>query len=163
MAEIEIRAFAADDADDVLSVILPIQREEFGINITADAQPDLRVIPDYYQSGKGQFWVAVKDGAIVGTLGLKDIGHNQAALRKMFVAAEVRGSEHGVAARLLDRLFSHARDAGLTDIFLGTTDKFVAAHRFYEKNGFVEIAKADLPRSFPLMPVDSKFYRYKFG
>lgn len=163
MAEIEIRAFTADDADDVLSVILPIQLEEFGINITADAQPDLRVIPDYYQSGKGQFWVAVEDGAIVGTLGLKDIGHGQAALRKMFVAAEVRGSEHGVAARLLDRLFAHARDAGLTDIFLGTTDKFVAAHRFYEKNGFVEIAKADLPRSFPLMPVDSKFYQYKFG
>ncbi|PDT16332.1 GNAT family N-acetyltransferase [Rhizobium sp. J15] len=163
MAEIEIRAFTADDADDVLSVILPIQREEFGINITADAQPDLRVIPDYYQSGKGQFWVAVKDGAIVGTLGLKDIGNGQAALRKMFVAAEVRGREHGVAARLLDRLFAHARDAGLTDIFLGTTDKFVAAHRFYEKNGFVEIAKADLPRLFPLMPVDSKFYRYKFA
>lgn len=163
MAEIEIRPFAADDADAVLSVILPIQREEFGIDITADAQPDLRVIPDYYRSGKGQFWVAVWNGAIVGTLGLKDIGNNQAALRKMFVAAAVRGSEHGVAARLLDRLFAHARETGLTDIFLGTTDKFVAAHRFYEKNGFSEIAKADLPRSFPLMAVDSKFYRYKLG
>ncbi|MBB2713008.1 GNAT family N-acetyltransferase [Rhizobium sophoriradicis] len=163
MAEIEIRPFAEGDADDVLSVILPIQREEFGIDITADAQPDLRVIPDFYQSGKGQFWVAVKDGAIVGTLGLKDIGHNQAALRKMFVAAEVRGREHGVAALLLDRMFAHARDAGLTDIFLGTTDKFVAAHRFYEKNGFTEIARSALPRAFPLMAVDNKFYRYKLG
>ncbi|NKF31639.1 GNAT family N-acetyltransferase, partial [Pseudomonas sp. BGM005] len=136
-------------ADDVLSVILPIQREEFGIDITADAQPDLRVIPDFYQSGKGQFWVAVKDDVIVGTVGLKDIGNNQAALRMMFVAAEVRGREHGVAALLLDRLFAHARDVGLTDIFLGTTDKFVAAHRFYEKNGFTEIAKSALPRTFP--------------
>ncbi|TBY76325.1 GNAT family N-acetyltransferase [Rhizobium leguminosarum] len=163
MADVEIRTFTADDADDVLSVILPIQREEFGIDITADEQPDLRVIPDFYQSGKGQFWVAVKDGAIVGTVGLKDIGNNQAALRKMFVSAEVRGSEHGVAARLLDYLFAHARDVGLTDIFLGTTDKFVAAHRFYEKNGFSEIAKSALPRSFPLMAVDSKFYRYKVG
>ncbi|WP_064694067.1 GNAT family N-acetyltransferase [Rhizobium aegyptiacum] len=163
MAEIEIRPFAAGDADDVLSVILPIQREEFGIDITADAQPDLRVIPDFYQSGKGQFWVAVKDGAIVGTLGLKDIGNNQAALRKMFVAAEVRGREHGVAARLLERMFAHARAVGLADIFLGTTDKFVAAHRFYEKNGFTEIAKSALPRSFPLMAVDSKFYRFKVG
>lgn len=163
MAEIEIRPFAEGDADDVLSVILPIQREEFGIDITADAQPDLRVIPDFYQSGKGQFWVAVKDGAIVGTLGLKDIGNNQAALRKMFVAAEVRGREHGVAALLLERMFTHARDAGLTDIFLGTTDKFVAAHRFYEKNGFTEIAKSALPRAFPLMAVDNKFYRYKLG
>ncbi|TAX70839.1 GNAT family N-acetyltransferase [Rhizobium leguminosarum] len=163
MADVEIRTFTADDADAVLSVILPIQREEFGIDITVDAQPDLRVIPDFYQSGKGQFWVAVKDGAIVGTVGLKDIGNNQAALRKMFVSAAVRGHEHGVAARLLDRLFTYARDAGLTDIFLGTTDKFVAAHRFYEKNGFAEIAKNALPRSFRLMAVDSKFYRYKVG
>ncbi|MGZ2502854.1 GNAT family N-acetyltransferase [Rhizobium leguminosarum] len=163
MADVEIRTFTVDDADAVLSVILPIQREEFGIDITVDAQPDLRVIPDFYQSGKGQFWVAVKDGAIVGTVGLKDIGNNHAALRKMFVSAEVRGREHGVAARLLDRLFAHARDVGLTDIFLGTTDKFVAAHRFYEKNGFTEIAKSALPRSFPLMAVDSKFYRYKVG
>ncbi|MBY5554467.1 GNAT family N-acetyltransferase [Rhizobium leguminosarum] len=163
MADVEIRTFTADDADAVLSVILPIQREEFGIDITADEQPDLRVIPDFYQSGKGQFWVALKDGVIVGTVGLKDIGNNQAALRKMFVSAEVRGSEHGVAARLLDRLFAHARDVGLTDIFLGTTDKFVAAHRFYEKNGFSEIAKSALPRTFPLMAVDSKFYRYKVG
>ncbi|WP_434729861.1 GNAT family N-acetyltransferase [Rhizobium binae] len=163
MAEIEVRPFAEGDADDVLSLILPIQREEFGIDITADAQPDLRVIPDFYQSGKGQFWVAVEDGAIVGTVGLKDIGNNQAALRKMFVAAEVRGREHGVAALLLDRLLVHSRDAGLTDIFLGTTDKFVAAHRFYEKNGFAEIAKSALPRAFPLMAVDSKFYRYMVG
>ncbi|MBY5459736.1 GNAT family N-acetyltransferase [Rhizobium beringeri] len=163
MADVEIRTFTVDDADAVLSVILPIQREEFGIDITVDAQPDLRVIPDFYQSGKGQFWVAVKDGAIVGTVGLKDIGNNHAALRKMFVSAEVRGREHGVAARLLDRLFAHARDVGLTDIFLGTTDKFVAAHRFYEKNGFTEIAKSALPRSFPLMAMDSKFYRYKVG
>ena len=163
MAEIEIRTFAPDDADGVISVILPIQREEFGIDITADTQPDLRVIPDFYQSGKGQFWVAVKDGAVVGTLGLKDIGNNQVALRKMFVAAEVRGREHGVAARLLEALFAHAGKVGVTDIFLGTTDKFVAAHRFYEKNGFSEITSKDLPQEFPRMAVDSKFYRYKFG
>jgi N-acetylglutamate synthase-like GNAT family acetyltransferase len=161
MIEIEIRTFTPDDADDVISVILPIQREEFGIDITADAQPDLRVIPDFYQSGKGQFWVAVKDGAIVGTLGLKDIGNNQAALRKMFVAAEVRGREHGVARRLLEALFAHAGEVGVTDIFLGTTDKFLAAQRFYEKNGFVEIPATDLPRAFPRMAVDSKFYQRK--
>ncbi|WP_454848438.1 GNAT family N-acetyltransferase [Rhizobium binxianense] len=163
MSEITIRAFVSDDADGVISVILPIQREEFDIDITADAQPDLRVIPDFYQSGKGQFWVALRDDAIVGTLGLKDIGNDQAALRKMFVASEVRGSGHGVAAKLLDALFSHAQEQGIRDIFLGTTDKFVAAHRFYEKNGFTEIAKKDLPRSFPLMAVDSRFYRLKLG
>ena len=87
MSDIEIRPFDIADIDGVFSVILPIQRDEFGIAITADDQPDLAVIPDFYQARKGQFWVAELDGTIVGTLGLKDIGNNQTALRKMFVAA----------------------------------------------------------------------------
>ncbi len=159
MSEIEIRPFVASDMDDVFAVILPIQREEFGIAITADDQPDLAAIPDSYQSGKGQFWVAVRNGQIVGTIGLKDIGNSQTALRKMFVAADVRGREHGVAARLLAGLVDHAEAQGIKGIFLGTTDKFLAAHRFYEKNGFAEVSKSELPPSFPLMAVDSKFYR----
>jgi hypothetical protein len=45
------------------------------------------------------------------------------------------------------------------DIFLGTTGKFLAAHRFYEKNAFTEIDAAELPPAFPRMAVDTKFYR----
>ena len=155
---IAIDRFEPDDTNAVIDVILAIQRGEFGFSITADDQPDLRAIPDFYQTGTGDFWVARKDGKVVGTIGLKDIGSGQAALRKMFVAASFRGREFGVAARLLSRLFEHARERAITDVFLGTTDKFLAAHRFYEKNGFLEIAKGALPKSFPLMGLDTKFY-----
>jgi hypothetical protein len=33
-----------------------------------------------------------------------------------------------------------------------------AAHRFYEKNGFTQLAKTALPQSFPLMGADTIFY-----
>ena len=157
-AAIEITRFERGDAQGVIDVILQIQREEFGFSLTADDQPDLQSIPDFYQAGTGDFWVARLDGKIIGTIGLKDIGAAQAALRKMFVAAPFRGREFGVARRLLSRLFDHGRERAITDIFLGTTDRFLAAHRFYEKNGFVEIAKEALPKSFPLMAVDTRFY-----
>jgi predicted N-acetyltransferase YhbS len=39
----------------------------------------------------------------------------------------------------------------------------LAAHRFYEKHGFSEIAPAQLPPSFPIMRVDTKFYRLELG
>lgn len=159
MSDIDIRPYADGDAAGVIDVILPIQREEFGIAISAADQPDLAAIPAFYQSGKGGFWVALKDGRIVGTLGLKDIGNDQAALRKMFVASHVRGREHSVATRLLAGLIAHAERSGLREVFLGTTEKFLAAHRFYEKNGFSEIRKEDLPAAFPVMAVDVKFYR----
>jgi N-acetylglutamate synthase-like GNAT family acetyltransferase len=158
MCDIQIKRFEPDDQQGVIDVIVPIQREEFGIAITAEDQPDLKAIPTFYQSGTGDFWVAKAGEQVIGTIGLKDIGAGQGALRKMFVAAEYRGREFGIATRLLQRLIDDARDRGVKDIFLGTTDKFLAAHRFYEKHGFTEVAKETLPASFPLMAVDSKFY-----
>ncbi|ASY67976.1 GNAT family N-acetyltransferase [Sinorhizobium fredii] len=154
----KIRRFSASDEQGVIDVILPIQREEFGIAITAEDQPDLRAIPEFYQTGDGDFWVAAAGERIVGTIALKDIGGAEAALRKMFVAPEFRGREHGVAAGLLDALLAHSERRKIEAIYLGTTEKFLAAHRFYEKNGFVEIAREDLPASFPVMGVDTKFY-----
>ena len=86
---------------------------------------------------------------VVGTVGLKDIGSGQTALRKMFVAAPFRGRELGVAGTLLDVLLAHARAKGVAEIFLGTTDKFLAAHRFYEKRNFQGAAKSEnFPRPF---------------
>ena len=64
------------------------------------------------------------------------------------------------AASLLDTLLSWAHEKGLDAVYLGTTAQFQAAHRFYEKNGFVEVAKEALPSAFPVMGVDSRFYRY---
>jgi N-acetylglutamate synthase-like GNAT family acetyltransferase len=155
---IQISRFEPADQQGVIEVIVPIQREEFGIAITAEEQPDLQAIPDFYQVGTGDFWVAKQGTKLIGTIGLKDIGAHQAALRKMFVAAPFRGREFGVAALLLNRLLEEAERRGVKDIYLGTTDKFLAAHRFYEKHGFVEVTKTGLPESFPVMVVDSKFY-----
>jgi len=157
-----IERFSAADQRGVIDVILPIQNQEFGIPISEQQQPDLHDIPQFYQCGTGDFWIARCDGKVVGTLGLKDIGNAQAALRKMFVSAPYRGRDYGVAALLLKALLQHAQAEKVKDVFLGTTDKFLAAHRFYEKNGFQEIQVSALPEAFPLMAVDSKFYRLTF-
>lgn len=143
----------------VVALILPIQNAEFSIDITASQQPDLSDIEGFYQAGKGDFWLALADETVVGCIGLKDIGHQQAALRKMFVAPAWRGSEKGVANGLLTALLAHAARQQLHDIYLGTTSQFLAAHRFYEKNGFQAVDRASLPDTFPVMKVDSKFYR----
>ena len=155
---IEIVPFVPEHAAGVVAVILPIQQSEFDIPITLDAQPDLLDVSAFYQQGSGNFWVALKDGEVVGTVALLDIGNGQAALRKMFVRAEYRGAEHQVAKRLLETLITWSRAHELQNIYLGTTSKFLAAHRFYEKNGFREITPAELPTAFPVMAVDNKFY-----
>ncbi|WP_050467579.1 GNAT family N-acetyltransferase [Herbaspirillum chlorophenolicum] len=155
---IEIRPFSLEHAEGVVKVILPIQQQEFDIPITLEGQPDLNDISGFYQQGKGNFWVALDGGEVVGTVSLLDIGNDRVALRKMFVAASHRGSEHGTARRLLDGAIGWAKMQGVKQVYLGTTAKFLAAHRFYEKNGFALIEKAALPPSFPVMTVDTRFY-----
>ena len=155
----EVLSFIPAFSHGVADLIVAIQQGEFAIDIAYEDQPDLQDIPAFYQNGAGNFWVALDGAKVVGTIALKDIGNNQAALRKMFVAANHRGSDKGVAKELLSTLLGHARMAGLKDIYLGTTAEFLAAHRFYEKHGFELIEAADLPESFPRMAVDTRFYR----
>jgi GNAT superfamily N-acetyltransferase len=143
----------------VVDVILPIQQSEFGIPITLEAQPDLLDIPGFYQNGKGNFWVAIEGSEVIGTIAMIDIGNDQGALRKMFVKSDFRGSTFGVAQNLLLTLVDWCKSNKIQELYLGTTSRFIAAHRFYEKNGFTEIKKTELPMSFPIMSVDSKFYR----
>ena len=118
-------------------------------------------IPNFYQRNNGNFWIAKSEDLVIGTISLLDIGNDQSALRKMFVNKNYRGKELGVAKKLLQTLLGWATTKSVKEIFLGTTEKFKAAHRFYEKSGFEEINKNELPERFPIMSVDVKFYRFK--
>ena len=160
MSGVTIETYTDTNKKAVADLILHIQNVEFGIPITLELQPDLDQIPGFYQTNNGNFWIAKIDDKIVGTISLLDIGDRKGALRKMFVDKHYRGKEFGVGQKLLNTLVDWARDKGFTEIFLGTTEKFTRAQRFYEKNGFKEIEKQELPETFPVMEVDIKFYRF---
>jgi N-acetylglutamate synthase-like GNAT family acetyltransferase len=147
----------------IRDLIVPIQRSEFGFSITYEDQPDLHDIPGFYRRGGGEFWVAMAGPEVVGSIALVDIGNAQGALRKMFVKTAYRGAPHRLARQLLDRLLDHAAQRRIDEIFLGTTEKFRAAHRFYEKSGFQRIDERELPERFPHMNVDTRFYRLRRG
>jgi N-acetylglutamate synthase-like GNAT family acetyltransferase len=157
--EVRIRPFEKGDVDGVKALIVGIQRGEFEIAITAEEQPDLSTIPEFYQTGVGNFWVALAGDEVVGTIGLRDITEENVALRKMFVAPDYRGEPHRLAQRLLDIAIDWSRSKKICNIYLGTTSRFLAAHRFYEKNGFDLVDPDTLPPTFPRMAVDTRFYR----
>lgn len=115
---------------EVTDLIVTIQPKEFNIPVTLDAQPDLKNIPQFYQQGNGNFWVAISDNVIVGTIALSTVANSDAALRKMFVKAAFRGNNYGEGQALLNTIFEWATQNKMNNIFLGTTEKFVAAQRF---------------------------------
>ncbi|WP_096186691.1 GNAT family N-acetyltransferase [Evansella halocellulosilytica] len=145
--------------DDVIKLIIKIQRNEFNVPISVEDQPDLFNVKEIYQTGKGNFWIATIHQKVVGTIGLLDIGNEQVALKKMFVHAQYRGRVHQTASKLLTTAFEWCMSHSVREIYLGTTPQFLAAHRFYEKNGFVQVQREHLPKSFPALAVDKKFYK----
>jgi len=154
----EIKPYSDHYNQAVIELIVSIQRDEYDMDITADDQPDLNDVNGFYRRGAGNFWIATVGEEVVGTIALIDIGNQQGAMRKMFVNKDYRGSQKGVAARLITVLEDWAKEHGFNKIFLGTRSQFVAAHYFYAKYGYTEIAKADLPASFPVMAVDDRFF-----
>jgi GNAT superfamily N-acetyltransferase len=77
----------------------------------------------------------------------------------MFVKAQFRGSTYGVARRLLQVFLEWCQLRNFHEVYLGTTARFLAAHRFYEKNGFWEIEQTELPGSFPVVFRDLKLIK----
>ena len=148
----------------VVELILGIQQNEFNVPITIDDQPDLLNIESFYQTAKGNFWLAIApNGLLVGTIALIDNGDSTGTIRKMFVKAEYRGKSLGTAQQLYGTLEQWAIAHGYESLWLGTLDRLHAALRFYTQNGFWAIEKNALPASFPIMPVDNRFYTKTLG
>lgn len=157
-SNIQIATYQSQYQAAIVKLILNIQQQEFGLPITLKDQRDLLDISSFYQQGNGNFWIALDREKVIGTIAAIDIGYNQLALRKMFVDVKYRGKEIGVGQQLLNWLLNWAETKNIRDIYLGTVDVFQAAHRFYEKNGFMRIDRLVLPPNFPFMSGDTMFY-----
>ncbi|MBD2059254.1 GNAT family N-acetyltransferase [Oculatella sp. FACHB-28] len=155
-----VQTYTSEYCDQVIDLIRRVQQDEFAAPIKIENQPDLLKIPQFYQVKKGNFWIATEQERVVGTIALIDIGNSQAAIRKMFVDQNYRGKHIGVGQQLLNTLLDWAEIHSISELYLGTIEVFKAAHRFYEKNGFLQINQAELPSTFPVMQADTRFYKY---
>lgn len=99
---------------------------------------DLNEIEKVY-SGKGKFWVALKNKKIIGTVAIRDLKNGVAKLNRMFVLIEYHGD--GTGQKLLNHALDFAKRQGFTKIILNTHELMHRAHRFYEKNGFIRTGK----------------------
>jgi putative acetyltransferase len=158
---IQVIPFHKNYQNQIVDLILNIQQVEFQIPITAEEQPDLFIIDEFYRKNGGEFWLATDQDKVVGSIALIRIGNHAGVIRKMFVQKEFRGKEFRTAQLLFDTLEDYCTAFDIRTLYLGTIDKLSAAIRFYEKNGFEKISKEALPEDFPLMPVDNVFYRLK--
>ena len=140
----DVRRYAGGSDSEIAALILGIQNDEVGVNLTIEEQPDLLDIVSSYANGG--FWVARRRERIVGTIGLSRYG-DRGALKKFFIAREHR-ARSGPAKLLFDELVREARTLGLRAIFLDTPSVATRAHAFYTRMGFVAVGRETLPASY---------------
>ncbi len=99
--------------------------------------PELRHIATSFADWDGRFWVAERQGRIVGCVGLTP-AHEPGGieLKKLYVAASERRS--GLGGRLTELVIAEARKRGARFIDLWSDTRFVTAHAFYEHRGFAK-------------------------
>jgi GNAT superfamily N-acetyltransferase len=83
--------------------------------------------------GEGPVWVAVRDGAVVGTVSVVPRGESL-YLRGMAVLPAARG--RGLGEALLSRVEEFAAAHGYERLWLSTTPFLSRAIRLYERAGF---------------------------
>lgn len=147
-----------DDSQKIIDLILPIQQIEFNVPITLESQSDLYDVDTYYHNTGGGFWGAKVADELIGTIALTARGEKSGTIRKMFVKKEFRGKETGVAQCLLETLVVFCEAQGITKLYLGTVDMLKAAHRFYERNGFVLKKSEEMPSCFLRGMGENVFY-----
>jgi GNAT superfamily N-acetyltransferase len=133
---IEVRLVEARDVPAVVAHVAEVLGEfglEFGKGSPTD--DELHHLPESYAGAGGAFWVALRDGALVGTCGVFPVAPQTFELRKMYLRGETRGL--GIGKRMLDAAVAWVRARGGTRIGLDTTEAMTKAIGFYEANGFV--------------------------
>lgn len=93
----KVEAYSGKYDGEIISLILDIQNNEAKIGLPLSEQPDLLDISRSYRQNGGEFWIALSEGQVVGTIGLMMKERHCAVLKKFFVKKEYRSQKVGLA------------------------------------------------------------------
>jgi putative acetyltransferase len=143
VTDLRIRPATDADGDGLAALISGCFAEYEGCLFDRAAEfPELDAIATHFAERGGAIWVAEPEerraGHIVGSIACAPTEEaGTVELFKLYVAREIRG--RGLARSLLGRVIGFADERGATSVRLFTDTRFLDAHRFYERNGFVRL------------------------
>lgn len=135
-----------------IDTMLMLINNEFEVTIFSKNHPT-----SYCKFSK--YWVAYNGKELVGTIAILNIDNKASVLKSLFVKKEFRGKTSSTSHQLLQTAVNWCISENRSNIYLGTMEQFIAAHKFYEKNGFQKIEQFELPIGFIHNPIDTVFYK----
>lgn len=131
-----IREYRPEDQESVYALILSILTNEFKDIPPEHYLADLRNIESIYSGERNEFFVAEKDGQIVGLVGLKEDDEHVALMRRLFVDPHHRGLKVGRA--LVEKAFEFAKGHKYTKVAFIGNHRMQTAKASLLKLGFKE-------------------------
>lgn len=137
MEGVLIRKFKISDTLAIQQLINKILNEYgFSSNPNSPIDEDLTRIQEVYGNN---FWVAIDNNQIVGTVAFHEVSQTIAKLKRMFVKKDYRGKHIGLA--LLEKAVEEIKKQGYQEIILNTSPRMKRAHAFYERFGFEKVGE----------------------
>ncbi|MBC2328508.1 GNAT family N-acetyltransferase [Listeria swaminathanii] len=159
----EIKHFANNPKHlaELVDLINYCQNIEADLDIKMAEQADIFEIEDYYQKQGGQFWIALHDNKIVGSIALLPFDKETVILKKFFTYPEFRGNPMRLGHNLFDAFYAFYTANDFSRIILDTPENEKRSHYFYEKQGFQQIAREALDIDYPFPDRNSRIYEQK--
>ena len=132
-----VRRARDDDSWDIIALIGACWSEYPGCVMDVHGEcPDLLAPASAYQRHGGEFWVATDAcGTVVGTVGWRPLPSDGIELERLYVNRRWR--RQGMAAALAGLAEEVAAVRLAPHIGLWSDSRFLDAHRFYERRGYV--------------------------
>jgi N-acetylglutamate synthase-like GNAT family acetyltransferase len=130
----EIRPAHDADSPAVIELIAGCYGEYPGCVLDVETEvPALRAVASHFAAAGGAFWVAEREGGIVGSAGFIPAARG-VELHHLYVGPDERGT--GLAARLFALVEEAARGQGATEVVCWSDTRFERGHSFYARLGF---------------------------
>ena len=133
--DIHIRDAKDTDSDGLIALIGGCFDEYPGCLLDLEEMPELLAIATTFREMNGRFWVAEREGRVVGCVGFspgKKPGY--AELKKLYVEKAARNT--GLGGTLCTLVEEESRRAGFSGVEMWSDTRFETAHRFYQKRGY---------------------------
>ena len=99
---------------------------------------EMAAFPGGYAPPKGALFVAERDGAIVGAVGLRDLGEDRCEMKRLYLRPAARSG--GLGRRLAEAIVAEGRRLGYRAMRLDTMPGMERALALYRAMGFREVA-----------------------
>ncbi len=141
----EIAVFEHKYTKEIIDLVLSCQNDGTRPIVGIESQPDLLNIQSEYIDKGGNFWVALEDDKVIGTIAFLPHSNKIGILKKFFVKEEFRGYPNFLGQKLYSIFLKYVKANDFNTVILDTPKNTKRAHKFYQKAGFVQISYENLP------------------